>query len=188
MKKGRSKSKGNKYELKIARKFSRWYSPHDKDDYFWRTAGSGAKATITKRAEPSFVGDIYFTPNPDLLLPVLEVKDRKKVTFNNVNTEAFLPTVYYKETVEKAKELGIDRPVWIIFKIHRHETDYIYLNKKAWEIPWKTDPPYPSINEVIKPAYLNFALSTKEFIILALEEFLSVIPRVFILGEENNGL
>lgn len=181
MKQGKSLGKGHKYEIKISRVFSRWYRPNDNTDHFWRTAASGAKATLTRKAETPFVGDITFLPNPNSLLPILEVKDRKTVTFNNINTKTFLPTVYYEETVEKAKKIGIGKPVWIIFKIYHFETDYIYLNKATWE----TDPLYPSISRIICPEYFDFFLSTQKFTIVTLKEFLTTIPRTFILGEEK---
>lgn len=175
-----SKNKGNRYEIKIARMFSRWYQPNDDIEYFWRTAGSGAKATITKRAETPFIGDITFLPSPNLLLPVLEVKNNKKVTFDNVNTEAFLPTVYYKETVEKARKIGVDKPAWIIFKLHRFETDYIYLDREQWfKYYCSDDIPYPPHD------FDSFCINTEKFMVCTLREFLEKMPKGIILGGEN---
>ncbi|MCP4475443.1 MAG: hypothetical protein GY821_12925, partial [Gammaproteobacteria bacterium] len=75
MKQGNQKNKGNIYEIKISRILSDWYlsnfnQTHDlptqkKQDFFWRTAGSGGKATVTRRGETSFVGDITFLPAPN---------------------------------------------------------------------------------------------------------------------------
>lgn len=38
--------KGSKFERDICRKLSLWYSHEKRDDIFWRTAGSGARATV----------------------------------------------------------------------------------------------------------------------------------------------
>lgn len=167
MKKGNSKKKGNLYEIKIARILSKWYKPDGKD-YFWRTAGSGAKATITKRAESPFVGDITFLPDPERLVPIIEVKNRKGVTFDNINTDSFLPTKFYQETIEKSKLIGINKPVWIIFKIYNYNTDYIYLN----------------IDMRYTVKTFNFLINTKKFIICTLEEFLDRIDPYFLLCGE----
>jgi hypothetical protein len=41
---GKSK-KGSRYEREICKKLSRWWTNDEMDDVFWRTAGSGARAT-----------------------------------------------------------------------------------------------------------------------------------------------
>lgn len=52
-----TKQKGTSFELDVAKRLSRWYDPHSKIDYFWRTHGSGAVATIRKTCD-SIEGDI----------------------------------------------------------------------------------------------------------------------------------
>ncbi len=180
MKKGRGKRKGNSYEIKISRLLSRWYKPNDSEDYFWRTSSSGAKSTITGRGEASFMGDIMFLPNPDVLLPVFEAKDRKKVTFNNINESSFLPTKYYHETVEKCKAVNVDKPVWVIFKLHNFKDNYIYLREDDWNTNKMSRRTHP-----IEPIFFDFYIKTKDFTILNFEEFLRIIHISFILkGEE----
>lgn len=39
------KQKGNKYEIKTARRFSLWYTNNERDDIFWHSSSSGATAT-----------------------------------------------------------------------------------------------------------------------------------------------
>lgn len=41
----RSSEKGASFEREICRKFSLWWSMGDREDIFWRTSGSGARAT-----------------------------------------------------------------------------------------------------------------------------------------------
>lgn len=38
--------KGSKFERDICKRMSLWYSHDERDDIFWRTAGSGARATV----------------------------------------------------------------------------------------------------------------------------------------------
>lgn len=52
-----TKQKGTSFELEVAKRLSRWYDPNSKIDYFWRTHGSGAVATIRKTCN-SVEGDI----------------------------------------------------------------------------------------------------------------------------------
>jgi len=42
---GANKRKGSNYERDICKQLSKWYSENENDDIFWRTAGSGARAT-----------------------------------------------------------------------------------------------------------------------------------------------
>lgn len=41
----RGKGKGSQFERDICRRLSHWWSENTRDDLFWRTAGSGARAT-----------------------------------------------------------------------------------------------------------------------------------------------
>lgn len=141
MKKGRGKPKGNKYEIIISRILSEWFyknKPYKqkgmkKHDYFWRTAGSGAKATVTKRGESSFVGDIAFLPNPDRLQIWIDTKDRKTATFNSILADKFIIEEWYIEEKVKRDTLGIKKPVVIIFKLYRKKEDYVFFDSYAFE-------------------------------------------------------
>ena len=45
------KSKGNNFERLICKKLSLWYSENKRDDIFWRTSGSGSRATQRMKNE-----------------------------------------------------------------------------------------------------------------------------------------
>lgn len=49
MKRGGGKSKGGAFERMICKQLSRWWSGEKRDDIFWRTSGSGARATVRRR-------------------------------------------------------------------------------------------------------------------------------------------
>jgi len=40
--------KGSSFERELCKMFSLWWSEGERDDIFWRTAGSGARATVRK--------------------------------------------------------------------------------------------------------------------------------------------
>lgn len=77
----RNKARGNEFELKIAKLFSRWWNPSlQKKDYFWRTAGSGCVATI--RNQQCMQGDVIpVDPEVvDLFVDVvIECKKRRSI-------------------------------------------------------------------------------------------------------------
>lgn len=67
MRKGGGHAKGSSYERDIAKRLSLWWTrdlPEPRDDIFWRTSGSGARATsrskIKKKTAYEY-GDITFT-------------------------------------------------------------------------------------------------------------------------------
>lgn len=132
MRAGGGKGKGNSYEIKIARILSDWYIKNfpeeivgDVKDYFWRTAGSGAKATVSRINQTSFVGDLTFLPNPERLNVVIECKDRKTASFNGLLTDKCVLRKWFYEARGKAKLVGNTKPVLLIFKLYRKKEDYV---------------------------------------------------------------
>lgn len=64
MRKGGGKNKGSEFERKIAKKLSLWWTEGNRDDIFWLTSGSGARATVRakKNIKTKYqYGDISFT-------------------------------------------------------------------------------------------------------------------------------
>lgn len=65
-------AKGGQFERDFARQLSLWWTKGDRDDIFWRTAGSGARATVrTKKGKSTAgqYGDITATdPDGKLLI------------------------------------------------------------------------------------------------------------------------
>ena len=49
MRKGGGSNKGSEFEREICKKLSKWVSDGERDDIYWRTAGSGARATCRAR-------------------------------------------------------------------------------------------------------------------------------------------
>jgi hypothetical protein len=43
------KKKGNSFEITVARILSKWFDPKAKEDLFWRSASSGAQATMSRK-------------------------------------------------------------------------------------------------------------------------------------------
>jgi len=173
MKQGRSKRKGNSYEIKISRILTKWYCDsfikkrNDKEDWFWRTAGSGAKSTITRSSQTSFCGDITFLPDPDRLRVWIDTKDRKEATFNSILTDNFIIEKWYREEKVKMDKLGINKPIIIIFTLYRKKEDYVYFN--AVDI---------TMSDYIKETNIQ---RNHIYMIMKLEDFLKNVKRREIL-------
>ena len=60
-KKGGGHNKGSSFERAICKQLSLWWTGGKRDDIFWRTAGSGARATVRRRkncATANSAGDV----------------------------------------------------------------------------------------------------------------------------------
>lgn len=125
----RGKSKGNEFERKICKTLSLWFSDGEDDDIFWRTSGSGARAsTRAKKGKKTKYdyGDVTFT-NPkgqefiDFFL--IEVK----IGYTETNPLDFLDTPKkatnnlknWWEKAEKERIFGQRNETLIIFKRDR---------------------------------------------------------------------
>jgi len=53
---GRGKGKGSAFEREIAKDISLWLTEGERNDCIWRTAGSGAKSTVT--GSDTMIGDL----------------------------------------------------------------------------------------------------------------------------------
>lgn len=77
----RSKQKGSAFEKEICKKLSLWWTANERDDVFWRTAGSGARANVRARMGQKTYGqhgDICATnPIGDPLIDVLTLELKK---------------------------------------------------------------------------------------------------------------
>lgn len=167
MKQGRQKSKGNSYEIKIARILSQWYEPGTKDDLFWRTAGSGAKSTVTRRGETSFVGDITFLPKPDALQVWIDTKDRRDATFDNIlSSSKFVIKEWYDEEIRKRDALKIKKPVLIIFKLYGKKENYVFYK----------------VNSLKPIGSFDYYIDWDDFRIMNLDSFLNNVKKENIIN------
>ena len=52
----KGKGKGSKFERDVCRQLSNWWSKGERDDIYWRTSGSGARATQRSKAKKQTYG------------------------------------------------------------------------------------------------------------------------------------
>jgi len=122
-------SKGSDYERETCRKLSVWWSEEDRDDLFWRSAGSGAMAkTRSKIGKSTFgqYGDIQAVdPKGQLLLDTFTMELKR-----GYNSDNFMNMMDKKETAAKQ--------MWEKFFDQVHE-DSINADSKTWMIIWRRD-------------------------------------------------
>lgn len=133
MRKGGGSKKGSSFEREICKQLSLWWTDGTRDDVFWRTAGSGGRATnrakIGKETAGAY-GDLTFTDpiGADLLKlccfelkrgygqwGVLDLVDRPK--------HAKSPTIanFWLQAKNSAQEAGVPYPV-VIFRRDQKQT------------------------------------------------------------------
>ena len=127
-KKGRSK-KGSTFERWLCRYLSEWWSNNQRDDLFWRSAGSGAMAkTRSKIGRKTFgqYGDIQATdPDGQALLDVFTIEAKRGYsdqTFANM--------------LDKPKSAGVQN--WEHF-YQQVRTDQMEAESISWMIITKRD-------------------------------------------------
>jgi len=86
MKKGAGKNKGGAFERAVCKQLSLWVSKGKRTDLFWRTAGSGSRATVMKQS--THAGDIAATlPEGHILTDVFVIECK---FYRNLRLESLL--------------------------------------------------------------------------------------------------
>lgn len=169
----RSKNKGSTFERKICRQLSMWWA--GRDDIFWRTAGSGAMATIRSRRNcqtANSAGDICAldqvgAPFTDHIL--VELKKGYTNGSERIDILKLLDSPNSKKSillfqwwVKARKEMKFAKreEVWIIFERDRGKSilmtrsDYIQM----LEIRQGLSYPYPMIKSCMDRAKFTFVV------------------------------
>ena len=158
----RGHSKGSAFERAICKELSLWWTHGERDDIFWRTAGSGARATVRRGrgcATANSAGDVCALdmvgqPFVDSIL----VEMKKGYTFGSERIDVLKmldalegrKTCLLQQWLDKAwMEAGQTnrKQAWLIFQ-RDHAKPILMMPKKALrELDCQGGPsyPYPSI-------------------------------------------
>jgi len=122
--KGKGKGKGTAYEREICKLLSLWWSDNKHDDIFWRTAVSGARATIRRKGHKRTFGqdgDIQATdPIGQPLLDLTTIEIKRGYNVNTIadlfdNSKKAKEQVYEKflnQSIEQSNSSGT--PYWML--------------------------------------------------------------------------
>ena len=123
------KAKGNKYEIQICRKLSKWASGRDKPLWYWKSGSSRAQATLTKEVKSKLGGDVVAIDERGSFLTeilVIEVKDVKTTNILDFITPSKSKDNikgWWEKVSKQAEEAG--REPCLIF--HRYKSKYSYV-------------------------------------------------------------
>lgn len=133
--------KGSSFERKICKQLSQWWTEGEKDDVFWRTAGSGSRATVRgKRGKDTTnsAGDIGYIDEIGKPLIDLFVIELKRGYSRDISILDFIDSRKRKPLLEKwwmkaytectnSKRFSY----WIIFQRDNH-TPVLLLPQQAF--------------------------------------------------------
>ena len=111
--------KGSSFEREICRKLSLWFSNGTAEDWYWRTAGSGARATVRAKSGKTtrgHYGDICATcPEAEPLLKKITFELKRGYNHATLQDLFDRPETAAKQTwqkwIEQARKSGI-RSMW----------------------------------------------------------------------------
>ncbi len=134
-----SSKKGFGFERLIAKKLSKWWTDNKRDDIFWRTSGSGGRATIRSRQGKQTSGgygdlmalDEIGKPFENYFLLELKCGYSRDVDIldfiDKKNKKCILLDWWFKSEEEK-KEAGRDQVLLILRRNRKHETIFMERN------------------------------------------------------------
>jgi len=175
----KSNTKGSSFERKMAKTFSSWYSRGERTDIFWRTEGSGARATNSRKRG----NGILYSSSGDMraLDPIGEPLIRcyhfefKCYKFGTGIGYLFSllgkntnPTFWkqWDKTCEEAFET--QRAPFYILKLDGHK-ELVFLRKKDFS------PLYKYLR--FKPqTRMDIKIDGENLVVFRLEEFLTIDP------------
>ena len=140
---GRGMSKGSAFERLICKKLSLWWTDGDRDDIYWRTSGSGARAKVRSKTGQSTFGqhgDIQATdPIGQPLIDLCSIEIKRGYSGNSLQDLIDMPddrnASCYENFIEQAItdcKLREDESEWILLvKRDRREvvmfTSYLFF-------------------------------------------------------------
>lgn len=129
MKKGQSKSKGNSFEIRICRRLTKWVTGKERPEIFWRTASSGAKATMSKRVghATKMHGDIMAIDPKGAFLTdniLIECKHYRDFRFEHLIVKSGLVYKWWSKCCVEAEQAN-KQPL-LIFR-HNNGNNYVMV-------------------------------------------------------------
>jgi len=132
MKRGGGSSKGSGFERQICKDLSLWWTDGERDDVFWRTPGSGARATVRSKgglATYGQYGDVAATDpigEPLLKFATIEIKRgyNRATPFDLLDALESAGKQIFQGFLEQAQEQMVEAnsyAFWLITKRDRRE-------------------------------------------------------------------
>jgi hypothetical protein len=191
--------KGFSYERNLCTRLSLWWSDGKSEDWFWRTSGSGGRATRRAKKGKSTTsqeGDITFThPKGKSLIDLVTIEAKKgypkaslaqiidRPTSINIKQQEF--EKFISKTIAVQKRIKV--PFWwIIHKRDRRE-EMIYVNKAFFAFMESNSLSSPD-NYVMSNFPVNMGSSIRMITIVGFrfEEFLQTVSPCYLRRDFKN--
>jgi len=184
-KKGGGMKKGSSFERLICKRLSLWWTNNKRDDVFWRTSGSGARATQRKKNKQDTYGqhgDVQaIDPIGEPLTKLCSIEIKCGYSSNT-----------FAELLEKKQNLK-SKPCMYQQFIEQAETSAGAANTYAWIIISKRNGRVPIVimpgyfykalkcyyNNSVKLVFTNRGNDAQSIFISTLDEFLDIDRDVF---------
>ena len=188
----KGKGKGSQFERDICRTLSLWWSGGDRDDLFWRSAGSGAMATTRgKRGKSTFgqYGDVQATdPEGQPLIDAFTIEIKR-----GYSSHSFFSMLDKPEKAARQK--------WEEFFEQAYQ-DHTDSGSLTWMLIWKRDRKEPMVflcPEIMRqikkglPCHMRGTIRlhdgmSLDVFVSTLNDFLQCVPPfriITLLGEPN---
>jgi hypothetical protein len=172
-KKRKGSQKGSAFEREICKRLSLWFTDGDRDDIFWRTAGSGARATRRgKKTTFGQYGDIQATdPIGQPLIDAFTIEVKKG--YNKLSIQDLIDVIPKKDRKHPLEKI-----------IEKVEFDCRRAKSKSWMLIWKRDrrkclvilPYVKATSHVVKLLYRCYYESTAMITSAKREQRYYIIP------------
>ena len=160
-KKPKGSSKGYPFEREVCKKLSLWWTNGKRDDVFWRTSGSGARATSrTKKKQETFgqYGDVQATDpigQPLIDAFTIEIKRgcNKATASNLLDSSARMSEQQFLSFVAQATRSCMEAGSWAWAIIHKRDQREILIT-----LPYRAT----GIIENLETSYLLLNIQKKK--------------------------
>jgi hypothetical protein len=170
-------SKGSSFERAICKELSLWWTDGKRDDIFWRTAGSGARATVRRGRNcdtANSAGDVcalHFSGQPFVDHFIVELKkgySREIDVLKMVDAAPRRKPCVLTQWLEKAwREVTENNRVeaWLIFQRDRAKPMLVFRDDFLRNLESSIDKsyPYPSIHVLTNAMFWRFVV-LREFL------------------------
>jgi len=141
-------SKGSSFEREICKQLSLWWTDNKRDDIFWRTSGSGARATTRRKTNKKTryeYGDVSFTdPIGKFLIDTFLIELKRGYT-NGISLLDFLDKKTGKDTLllewwkkaEEERKYAKRKYSLIIFRRDRKEACILMERSLAGKLEYE---------------------------------------------------
>jgi len=174
-------SKGSSFEREICKQLSLWWTDDERDDVFWRTSGSGARATTRRKNDIRTkyeYGDVTFTDpigQPFIDVFLIELKrgyssDVSVLDLLDKDIDMKLPILLqWWKKAEEEKQFAERKYSIIIFRRNRRKA-CIFMSRQLYNVLADQSGDFSGSNITWRPAQEIYEVNYFE--LLLFEDFL----------------